>query len=613
MKFPVSFVWNSNAAYKLVIEMCYESAASTSSSDQPRYTQTLGFRNYGTMLPASAISPSACDFIPSTTQTASTTAGSNTITVTNGSLLQVNQLVALTGTIPNNTYITSIVGNTVTMSNNATATSGAAVITFGSNVFWTASDFRPNLTFKYDRPFKRYEIEVRGAWGNNGVFTPGKSRVTIGNSATAGVNVVQNLAGSSITTFADLRIYNNNHVYAQNDFIVQDTLQLTSGRFKLNNWLGTLNNPMPSGITRINGFLQSDQDVIANNVGPYGRIKWNITDSIGTYILPFVNAAGVSVFMDYTTISGTHNPIFATHGTAPSNLATPAPITNINGYFTGTNNSVNMVDRFYMIDNTAGSGTPTADIKLRYASSEQAAGGNAAMSAQRWLAPSAGWEYPFITGQAYAANTVTLTGFNSFSTNLWWTITQTSAPLPVSMLDFTSKTHVDKVKLTWETASEINSSHFIIERTTDQLNFDYIGRVESQGSSTSTLRYSIWDEQPLQGIQYYYLRQYDIDGAMKSYGPVSASFSRDGFDIVTATAVNAEQGLIVEFDYDSDEPYKYAVVDMLGKVIATQDKNVAQPGRNKIDIAVDLSQGVYQIILQNSEKVVSKKFYYDKL
>jgi len=614
--FPVNFTWNGNPAYKLVIEMCYQNVSSTGTSDQPRYTQTLGFRNYGTMLPAATISPNACDMIPSTTQTSSTTAGSNTINVTNGAILMVNQLVALAGTIPSNTYITSIVGNIVTMSNNALVTSGASTLTFGANVFWTASDFRPNLTFKYDRPFNRYEIEVRGAWGNNGVFTPGKSRVTMGNAALAGVNPVQNLAGSSITTFADLRIFNNNHVYAQNDFIVQDTLQLTSGRLKLNNRLVTLNNPTPAAITRINGFLQSDQDVIANNVGPYGRLKWNIGSTVGTYILPFVNSAGISVFMDYITTAGTHNPIFATHGTAPSNLSTPVPITNINGYFTGTNNSSNMVDRYFMIDNTAGSGGPTANINLRYANSERAAGGNVTMTAQRWLAPSAGWEFPFITGQTHTVGSpdlVAITGFNLFSTNVWWTITQNANPLPVSMLDFAGKPYQDKVKLTWETASEINNSHFIIERTTDQLNFDYIGRVESQGSSSSIAKYSIWDEQPLQGIQYYYLRQYDIDGTMKSFGPVSATFSRDLFDIVTATAVNAELGLIVEFDYNSEETYKYSVVDMLGKVLATQDKNVAQPGRNKIEIDVKLSQGVYQIILQNSEKVVSKKFYYDKL
>lgn len=614
MLFPVNFTWN-GSANKLVIEMCYENTVSTGTSDQPKYTQTLGFRNYATMLPASATAPSACDMIPSTIQVSATTSGSNTITVANGSILVVNQLISGTG-IPANTYITSIVGNTVTMTNNATLTNGAANLTFGANVFYTASDYRANLTFKFDRPFNRYDIEVRGAWGNNGVFDAGKSRVTMGNAATLGVNPVQNLAGSSITTFADLRIYNNNHVYAQNDFIVEDTLQLTSGRLKLNNRLATINNPSPAAITRINGFLQSDQDVIANNVGPYGRLQWNIADSLGTYILPYVNAAGASIFLNYVPTAGMHYPTFATHGTAPSNLATPVPITNINGYFTGTDNSTNMVDRYYMIDNTTGSGGPAADITFRYANSERASAGNANMRAQRWMAPSAGWEFPFLPAQTFtvgAPDLVNITGFNAFSSNIWWTIVQQSSPLPVSMLDFAGKPYEDKVKLTWETASEINNSHFIIERTTDQLNFDYIGRVESQGSSSSVQKYSIWDEQPLQGIQYYYLRQYDIDGTMKSYGPVSATFSRDLFDIVTATAANAEKGLIVEFDYNSDETYKYSVVDMLGKVLATNDKNVAQPGRNKIEIDVKLSQGVYQIILQNSEKVVSKKFYYDKL
>jgi hypothetical protein len=356
--------------------------------------------------------------------------------------------------------------------------------------------------------------------------------------------------------------------------------------------------------------------LVANNVGPYGKLHWVMGSVPATYLLPFVNAAGSYIPMDYVTTAGTHDVVIATHATTAPNVSTPAPITNINGYFTGTDNSANMVDRYFMIDNTAGSGGPVANINLRYANSERAVNGNVTMRAQRWLAPSAGWEFPFITGQTHTVGVpdlVAITGFNQFSTNLWWTITQNANPLPVSMLDFDAKTYTDKVKLMWQTASEIENSHFIIERTVDNLNFDFISRVESKGPSSSIINYSTWDEQPLEGIQYYYLRQFDFNGVMKSYGPVSATFTSDLFDILTATASNSEKGLIVEFDYNSEEPFKYTVVDMLGKVLAVQDKNVAQPGRNRIEIDVKLSQGVYQILLQNSEKVVSKKFYFDKL
>ncbi|MBP9084401.1 MAG: T9SS type A sorting domain-containing protein, partial [Bacteroidia bacterium] len=66
----------------------------------------------------------------------------------------------------------------------------------------------------------------------------------------------------------------------------------------------------------------------------------------------------------------------------------------------------------------------------------------------------------------------------------------------------------------------------------------------------------------------------------------------------------------VVFNYNSNEPYKYSIGDMTGRTIVTKDNNPAEPGANVLDIEADLSKGVYQIVLQNSNKVVAKKFFY---
>lgn len=602
---PGAFVWN-GSANKLVVELCYDNTGfgNTAQSDQPRYTQTLGFRNYATLLNISANTVIGCDMKPPFQTPAVGGAGVTVVNVGSAAIaanLTVGSSVTGTGYAANTTII-SIVGTAVTLS--AATTGVVGTTTFGqTSIFYTPSDFRPNLTFKYDRPFSRYPIEVRGHWGNNGTFIPSLSKVTLKGTA------VQNVAGTSNTTFFDLGIDNNNHVVRQTDFTVTDTLMLTNGRLKLNLGQVNLTNPLIAALTRTNGFIQSETDLIATNVAPFGRFHWNMGATPGLRVIPFIKATGAYIPMDYNIDSGTHDVVLATHATLANNTNIPPSITNINGYFSGTDNSNSMVDRFYMVDNTAGT-TPQADITFRYAISERAALGNTSIKAQRWLSPTTEWEYPFIPTQAYVTDVVSVTDFTAFNSNVWWALVNETSPLPVELLDFTAKPENDKVKLTWVTASEVNNSHYVVERSVDQSSFDYISRVESRGPSSSTLEYYTWDNSPLDGKQFYYLRQHDYDGKVRTYGPVAVEFSKDVFDILTATTTSSELGVTVVFNYNSNEPYKYSIVDMTGRTIVSKDNNPAEPGANVIDIEAALSKGVYQIVLQNSSKVVTKKFFY---
>jgi len=97
---------------------------------------------------------------------------------------------------------------------------------------------------------------------------------------------------------------------------------------------------------------------------------------------------------------------------------------------------------------------------------------------------------------------------------------------------------------------------------------------------------------------------------MERFGPVSARFNTDLFDIVTTSISSTDKGLTVVFNYNSTEPYSYRILDMTGRIIVAKDRNTAVEGLNVIDIDASLAKGVYHIILQNNSKVVSRKFFY---
>ena len=85
--------------------------------------------------------------------------------------------------------------------------------------------------------------------------------------------------------------------------------------------------------------------------------------------------------------------------------------------------------------------------------------------------------------------------------------------LPVELLSFDAAA-IDnkKVKLTWQTASELNNDYFIVERSKNALDWENIGRVAGFGNSIETKDYDFIDFNPDLGINYYRLRQVDLDG-----------------------------------------------------------------------------------------------------
>ncbi|NML22937.1 T9SS type A sorting domain-containing protein [Pseudoflavitalea sp. G-6-1-2] len=88
-----------------------------------------------------------------------------------------------------------------------------------------------------------------------------------------------------------------------------------------------------------------------------------------------------------------------------------------------------------------------------------------------------------------------------------------SAPLPVSWLSFTATvTPAKKVWLQWKTAGELNSDHYVVERSASRSVWESIGTVKAAGSASSVTSYEFTDQHPLNGVSYYRLKQIDKDG-----------------------------------------------------------------------------------------------------
>jgi hypothetical protein len=114
--------------------------------------------------------------------------------------------------------------------------------------------------------------------------------------------------------------------------------------------------------------------------------------------------------------------------------------------------------------------------------------------------------------------------------------------LPVELIAFTGQEEGATVRLEWTTASERNSSHFVVERARDALDYTTIGTLPAAGYSQSLLEYTFIDQAPLSGLSYYRLLQVDLDGTEAYHGPVA--IERSGTAAVRADVLPGE-GVII--------------------------------------------------------------------
>ena len=93
--------------------------------------------------------------------------------------------------------------------------------------------------------------------------------------------------------------------------------------------------------------------------------------------------------------------------------------------------------------------------------------------------------------------------------------------LPIELISFEGKALKNTVELNWTTASEVNNDYVAIERSDDAINFMEIGRIPGQGDTEEERSYTYVDKAPLQGINYYRLRQVDFNGDVNRHAIIA--------------------------------------------------------------------------------------------
>lgn len=172
--------------------------------------------------------------------------------------------------------------------------------------------------------------------------------------------------------------------------------------------------------------------------------------------------------------------------------------------------------------------------------------------------------------------------------------------LPVRFILFSvsKKDNITSI-LAWKTASETNSAYFEVQRGTDAMQFSTIGKVDANQNSNEIIEYSFTDKAPLKGLNYYRLKQVDIDGKY-NYTPARAL----NFENLDSKSVkyypNPTNGILnIEINENLKEAKIINVFNTLGIVI----NHLIINELDKKIVAIDLSnypKGIYFIHLKSA-------------
>lgn len=173
-----------------------------------------------------------------------------------------------------------------------------------------------------------------------------------------------------------------------------------------------------------------------------------------------------------------------------------------------------------------------------------------------------------------------------------------TVPLPVELVNFEAVVNEqNNVLLRWATASEINNSHFEIERSLDGARFDYIDFVGGQGNSTTLNNYQLTDNNAVKGETYYRLKQIDYDGSYEFSDIVSVKIDSD--QIITAMIPNpVSEKTIVRFNPNISIKSKLEVRTASGQLVKTYQ---VQGSAQEINLS-ELERGIYFLNIKNAAK-----------
>lgn len=181
--------------------------------------------------------------------------------------------------------------------------------------------------------------------------------------------------------------------------------------------------------------------------------------------------------------------------------------------------------------------------------------------------------------------------------------------LPIELASFTATKKHRVVELDWTTETEINGSHFLVERGSNGVDFEEIGKVTAVGTSIEIQTYDFLDPNPMNGQNYYRLKMVDLDGTYEYSEVQIVEFNYSIEEMIAVYPNPVIDGTKLEIKLTKESEVRIKVVDMRGRIIEEKPLTSMSAGSFIFDYDFDhLADGMYFFDITVDELQTKRKF-----
>ena len=181
-----------------------------------------------------------------------------------------------------------------------------------------------------------------------------------------------------------------------------------------------------------------------------------------------------------------------------------------------------------------------------------------------------------------------------------------STPLPVNWLSFTAqKSNNTQVSLQWSTANETKNHFYIVERSTDGVTFNSIGKLAGGNNLNMLQQYYYNDLKPYAGTNFYRLKQVDLDGQFTYSSVAKVTLDRSGQTwTIYPNPAHGQSNIRL---LDNMKKVNIALTDASGKIVYRTYLPSAKVGQQITLPLQGLAKGIYIIKMETETESRSDK------
>lgn len=197
---------------------------------------------------------------------------------------------------------------------------------------------------------------------------------------------------------------------------------------------------------------------------------------------------------------------------------------------------------------------------------------------------------------------------NSFAVDDICLLAPQAGVVPITLTALTAVYNNGVTNLSWGTEQESNTGYFVIEHSTDGVNYSPLGTVAAAGFSNSTVAYKFIDNKTKAGQNFYRLKAIDKDGSYLYSNIANVTVKIKGLFVTGVYPSPFSDKINISVSSESSSTASVSLFDYTGKQIATQNAAISKGiTLLSLDNLGGLSSGIYMVRVKAGDVTLVQK------